>query len=50
MSEFGGFTIVSSEENNGDGVGLKPVVIPELNGGCRSSDGSCSSCGGDANK
>lgn len=37
--QYGGFIIVSSEENNGNGVGLKPVVQP-------SSDGCGSGCGG----
>lgn len=52
LSKYGGFIIVSSEENNGDGVGLKPIVLPaedNLSGG--SSCGGCSSgcgsgCGG----
>lgn len=55
LSEFGGFIIVSSEENNGNGVGLKPVVLPasdydsSCNGGCNSgcsSHDGCSGCGG----
>ena len=37
--QFGGFIIVSSEENNGNGVGLKPVVTTE-------SEGCGGSCGG----
>jgi len=37
LEKFGGFIIVSSEENNGHGVGLKPVVQPSSN---------CDSCGG----
>lgn len=58
LSEFGGFIIVSSEENNGNGVGLKPVVLPAsdydsscsggCNSGCSSHDG-CSGCGGNCN-
>jgi len=57
LAEYGGFIIVSSEENNGDGVGLKPVVLPDssssggcssegCNGGCGRNDG-CSGCGGE---
>lgn len=46
ISKYGGFIIVSSKENNGDGVGLKPVVLPaEDNSGC---DG-CSGCGSNSN-
>ena len=43
--EFGGFIIVSNEENNGNGVGLKPIVQPASgsDGGC---GGGCSGCGG----
>jgi iron-sulfur cluster insertion protein len=37
--EYGGFIFVSSEENYGNGVGLKPVVAPE--GGCGSCGGGC---------
>lgn len=44
LEEYGGFIIVSSEENNGDGVGLKPVVIPSK-GGC-GDGGGCDGCGG----
>lgn len=44
LSEFGGFIIVSSEENGGNGVGLKPVVLPATDyDGC--SGGSCGNCG-----
>jgi HesB-like selenoprotein len=44
LAEYGGFIIVSNEENNGNGVGLKPVVLPSS--GC--SGGECGSgcCGG----
>lgn len=37
--QFGGFIILSSEENEGNGLSLKPVIAPE--GGC---GGSCSGC------
>lgn len=40
--QYGGFIIVSSDENNGNGVGLKPVVQPSSSCG----DGGCSGCGG----
>lgn len=40
--EYGGFIIVSSEENGGNGVGLKPVVQPSQDG----CGGGCSGCGG----
>lgn len=43
LAEYGGFIIVSSEENNGNGVGLKPVVIPSS--GCSGECGSCGGCG-----
>lgn len=39
IEQFGGFIILSSEENNGGGLSLKPVIQPE--GGC---GGSCSGC------
>lgn len=42
--EYGGFIIVPSEENGGNGVGLKPVVQPASDG-C----GGCSGCGGGCN-
>lgn len=54
LASYGGFIIVSSEENNGDGVGLKPVVTPAEDscgtcGGCsqnrNSGCGGCSGCG-----
>ena len=44
--EFGGFIIVSSEENNGHGVGLKPVVQPTSTGGGCGSGGGCGGCTG----
>ena len=37
VEEYGGFIIVSSEENMGRGVGMKPVVAPSP---------SCDVCGG----
>lgn len=47
LSEFGGFIIVSSEENGGNGVGLKPVVLPVTDyDGCSSGCGGCGSSGG----
>jgi iron-sulfur cluster insertion protein len=39
VDQFGGFIILSSEENEGNGLSLKPVIAPE--GGC---GGSCSGC------
>lgn len=39
IEEFGGFTIISSEENGGRGLSLKPVIQPE--GGCSSCGGGC---------
>lgn len=39
VEQFGGFIIVSSEENNGYGVGLKPVVQPQS--GCSGCGGGC---------
>jgi HesB-like selenoprotein len=42
LEKFGGFIIVSSEENNGCGVGLKPVVLP-----ASSCDGCGNGCGDD---
>lgn len=55
LSKYGGFIIVSSEENNGDGLGLKPVVSPAEDstgagcGGCGSNGGCGSGCGGCGN-
>ena len=39
IEQFGGFFILSSDENEGNGLSLKPVIAPE--GGC---GGSCSGC------
>ena len=39
IGEYGGFIIVSSEENNGKGVGMKPIVTPSK--GCGSECGGC---------
>lgn len=39
IGEYGGFIIVSSEENNGKGVGMKPIVTPSK--GCDSECGGC---------
>lgn len=39
IDEFGGFIILSTNENDGRGLSLKPVIAPE--GGC---GGSCSGC------
>lgn len=45
IEEYGGFIIVSSEENDGKGVGMKPVVTKTKSSpsGC---DSGCGSCGG----
>ncbi|MBP1926795.1 HesB-like selenoprotein [Sedimentibacter acidaminivorans] len=43
LAEYGGFIIVSNEENDGNGVGLKPVVLPSS--GCSGECGSCGGCG-----
>lgn len=37
--EFGGFMILSTEENEGRGLSLKPVIPQE--GGCGSCGGGC---------
>ena len=39
VDEFGGFKLLSSEENNGRGLSLKPVI--EQEGGCGSCGGGC---------
>lgn len=39
IQEYGGFIIVSNEENKGNGVGLKPVVTPSS--GCSGCGGGC---------
>ncbi|MFR5266079.1 HesB-like protein [Clostridium sp.] len=36
--EFGGFQFLSTEENNGRGLSVKPIIAPETSG--------CGSCGG----
>ena len=40
VDEFGGFIILSTEENEGRGLSLKPVIAPE-GGGCGSCGGGC---------
>lgn len=40
VEEFGGFVILSSEENDGRGLSLKPLIAPET-GGCGSCGGGC---------
>lgn len=43
IDEFGGFIFLSSDENEGQGLSLKPLIAPIDDGsGCD----SCSSCGG----
>ena len=39
VDEFGGFKLLSSEENDGRGLSLKPVI--EVAGGCGSCGGGC---------
>lgn len=39
IDEFGGFTIISSKENGGRGLSLKPVIVKE--GGCKTCGGGC---------
>lgn len=39
IDEFGGFIILSTDENEGRGLSLKPVIAPE--GGCGSCGGGC---------
>jgi len=39
VEKYGGFIIVSSEENNGRGVGMKPVVSPYSR--CDGCSGGC---------
>lgn len=39
VDEFGGFKLLSTEENNGRGLSLKPVI--ETEGGCGSCGGGC---------
>ena len=39
VDEFGGFKLLSSEENDGRGLSLRPVIKPE--GGCATCGGGC---------
>ncbi|EOR20836.1 HesB family protein [Clostridium sartagoforme AAU1] len=39
VDEFGGFKLLSTEENEGRGLSLKPVI--ESEGGCGSCGGGC---------
>lgn len=39
IDEFGGFSILSTEENEGRGLSLKPYIAGE--GGCGSCGGGC---------
>lgn len=39
INEFGGFKLLSSEENGGRGLSLKPFI--EVEGGCGSCGGGC---------
>ena len=39
VDEFGGFRLLSTEENEGRGLSLKPVI--EVEGGCGSCGGGC---------
>lgn len=39
VDEFGGFKLLSTEENEGRGLSLKPVI--EVEGGCGSCGGGC---------
>lgn len=41
IEEYGGFIIVSSEENEGKGVGMKPVVTKSKSSGCSLGCGGC---------
>ncbi len=45
IEEYGGFIIVSSEENDGKGVGMKPVVTMTKSSS-RGNDSGCGGCGG----
>ncbi|SDP54025.1 HesB-like protein [Clostridium gasigenes] len=40
IDEFGGFKLLSSEENEGRGLSLKPIIESE-GGGCGSCGGGC---------
>ncbi|ASW43215.1 HesB-like protein [Clostridium isatidis] len=39
IDEFGGFKLLSTEENEGRGLSLKPII--EAEGGCGSCGGGC---------
>ena len=39
VDEFGGFRLLSTEENEGRGLSLKPLI--EVEGGCGSCGGGC---------
>ncbi|MBU5455181.1 HesB-like protein [Caproiciproducens sp. MSJ-32] len=39
IDEFGGFKLLSTEENEGRGLSLKPII--EVEGGCGSCGGGC---------
>ena len=39
INQFGGFKILSDDENEGRGLSLKPVIAPA--GGCASCGGGC---------
>lgn len=39
VDEFGGFKLLSTEENEGRGLSLKPLI--EVEGGCGSCGGGC---------
>ena len=39
VDEFGGFKLLSTEENEGRGLSLKPII--EAEGGCGSCGGGC---------
>ncbi|MGG7058774.1 HesB-like protein [Clostridium nigeriense] len=39
IDEFGGFKLLSTDENEGRGLSLKPVI--EVEGGCGSCGGGC---------
>ncbi|MCI6692468.1 MULTISPECIES: HesB-like protein [unclassified Clostridium] len=39
VDEFGGFRLLSTDENEGRGLSLKPVI--EVEGGCGSCGGGC---------
>ncbi|MBS5936751.1 HesB-like protein [Clostridium sartagoforme] len=40
VDEFGGFKLLSTEENEGRGLSLKPIIESE-SGGCGSCGGGC---------